>query len=498
MGDDIKTSRQNITHYIKIIIGLVICFAFWLSPPFSHMTVGGMKVIGIFLAVLVLVTVDEIEWASIFGIAMMAFTIPEIFPDYTGVGIYRIMEMSFGFWLIPFIIANLLLCYALQETGVIKRVSYWFLRRPIAQRSPWHFTFFFLVAALFVGCWMDTTTSFIFFVGIAHSIFKELGYKKGDTFPAMLLGALCVTLMLTFAMTPISHGSMMTALGLIQGLAQAPLNILTFMIIGIPVGVVLFIGVFFLFKKFYKVDVSIFEKADLKKIIGEKTPVTKREKWSATIFIIVVFLWLFSGALNISVPTAALTVFFNRITLVTPAAFGVILMLIIRVEGRPLLSFEKAARGGGVVWNIMLFLSCMMMMSTMVSDPGTGFTATISSALQPLINSGISPFMLMFFIAIVAAVLTNFMNNIPIMILFLNVCIPLAPQLGVSGVAIGMTVTIASQMAFATPAAFATSTILFADEWAIRKNIYKLGFINMAWTAIAVGLIAFAWASIFV
>lgn len=480
-----------------ILIGIVICAVFWFSPPFSHMTQGGMKVLGIFLSVLFLMTADEIQWASIFGIGMIAFTLRDIWPDFTGVGIYRAFEMSVGHWLIPFIIANLLMAYALQDAGVVKRIAYWFLRRPIAQKSPWHFTFFFLVAALFIGCWLDPTTALMFFLGIAYAIFKELGYKKGDTYPAMVVTALCGTLMLTFAMTPISHGGIMTGVGIIQRLADAQLDIVKFMIIGIPLGIVLFIGLFFLFKKFFKVDTSNFENADIKKIIGEKTPMDKREKWTAGVFILVVFLWIFAGAMNIIAPTGAIAGFFNRITLTTPALLGVVLMLIIRVDGRPLLNFEKAARSGSVVWSVILLLACIMLLGSVLSDPGTGFTATVSSFLQPLVDSGVSPYWIMFILAIVTVVLTNFLNNIPIMILFLNVCIPLAPQLGISGVAVGMVVLISSQMAFATPAAFANVAILFGDEWAIPKKIYKMGFILMAWAAIIVGLAAFAWASLF-
>ena len=496
MKDDLKTSKQNRNHYLMILIGLVICFAFWFAPPFGAMTVGGMKVIGIFFSVLFLMTADEIQSASIFGILMMAFTIPDIYPEYTGRAIYKVFEMSVGHWLITFIIANLLMAYTLQETGVVKRIAFWFLRRPIAQKSPWHFSFFFLVAALFVGCWMDTTTAFIFFLGFAYAIFEQLGYKKGDSYPAMLVTALCMTLMLTFAMTPISHGSIITGVGIIQGLAKAPLDILTFILIGVPVGVVVFLGLFFLFKKFYKVDLSNFEKADIKAIVGTSAPMSKREKWSAGIFIGVVFLWFFSGILNIFAPSGALAGFFNTITLATPALLGVILMLVIRVEGRALLTFEKAARNG-VVWSIIVLLACIMMLGTMISEPSTGFSATVTLYLQPLINSGISPYLIMLVIAVFLVVLTNFLNNVPIMILFLNVCIPMAPQLGISGVAVGMTVLIAAQMAFATPAAFANVAMLFADEWAIPKHIYRLGLIVMAWAAIAVGLIAFAWASIF-
>lgn len=490
-----QSKSNNTAHYIKALIGIAIILIFWFLPTFGQMTPVGMKVLGIFIAVLYLYTLDEIPWASILCFIAIAFTIPELYPDFTGTSIHKVIELSVGNWLITFIIANLLMAYALNESGFVKRVTYWFLRRKIARKSPWGFTFLFWLAALFVGCWLDTTTTFVFFAGFAHALIEQIGFKKGDKYPSMLIMGIAFAVNIAFAMTPISHGSIITGMGMIAGMAGGPINIVNYMLVGVPVGVVCFIGMYCVFRFLFKVDFTPFEQVDLTKLVGEKgEPFGKREKATTVIFLLVVLCWLVAGFLNIFAPASSAAAFFNMISLIIPALAGVLVMLVIRVEGRALLDFEKAAKGG-VNWSIMLLIATVMMLGTVLSLQTTGFTATVGSYLQPIINSGISPFVFMLAISALIIILTNFFNNVPMMILFLSVCVPVAGSLGASGHAVGSIVLIAAEMAFATPAAFATIAMIYADEHVQRKDVFKYGMIVMIWTIIVVGLLAYPIAS---
>ena len=111
MGKDSQTSLhpRSTAHYVKALIGVLIIILFWFLPPFGQMTQVGMAVLGIFVAVLYLYTLDEIQWASVLCFIAMAFAVPELYPDYTGVGLYKVIELSIGNWLVTFIIANLLM-----------------------------------------------------------------------------------------------------------------------------------------------------------------------------------------------------------------------------------------------------------------------------------------------------------------------------------------------------------------------------------------------------
>ena len=498
MGKDSQTSLhpRSTAHYVKALIGVLIIILFWFLPPFGQMTQVGMAVLGIFVAVLYLYTLDEIQWASVLCFIAMAFAVPELYPDYTGVGLYKVIELSIGNWLVTFIIANLLMAYALNETGFVKRVTYWFLRRKIAQRSPWGFTLLFFVAALFVGCWLDTVTTFVFFAGFAHTLLEQMGFKRGESYPCLLIMGLAFSVNIAFAMTPISHGSIITGMGMIQGMTGAPINIVSYMLVGVPVGVVCFAGMYLVLRYGYKADMSQFQNVDILALVGEKAePMSKREKATTAIFAAVVICWLAAGFLNIFAPESGAAGFFNQISLIMPALAGVAAMLVLRVDGRPLLDFEKACRGG-VTWSIILLIATVMMLGTVLSESTTGFTATVGEILQVLLSGGLSAFLVLFLIAAVIIVLTNFFNNVPVMILFLTVCVPLADSIGTTGLAVGTIILIAAEMAFATPAAFATIAMIYADDYVQPKRVLKYGMIVMVWTVLAVGLLAYPLASI--
>jgi sodium-dependent dicarboxylate transporter 2/3/5 len=489
----LTTKKQDARHYIMVLIGLIICAIFWLAPPFGQMTHGGMKVLGIFIAVIFLWTADEVAWSSVFGIVMIAFTVKDLYPDYTSAGIYQSISLSMGTWLITFIVACLLMAYAVTETGVVKRIASWFLRRPFARKSAWHFTFMFLVSALVIGCFMDPTVTLVFYLGFAYSIFEMLGYKKGDSYPSMLITALCFTLMISYVMTPISHASILTGMGLITSLTGVSIDFLSFMIVGVPIGIVCFIGTYFIFKKLYHADVSKFDGADFDALVGERTPMSKREIWASAIFGVVVAEWLLSGLVNIVAPNSALNTTLSGLTAVIPVMVGTIVMMVVRVEGRPLLDFNEGMKKG-VPWNVIILLACVFAIGTVLTLGTAGFTATIGDWLAPVMNSGISIVLVMAIMCALMVVATNFLNNIPIMMLALNVLIPLALGMGISGGAAGMAILISVNLAFATPASFANNAIVFADEWAVKSKCYQFGFIIMFWCMIVCAVLAFPWA----
>ena len=287
-----------------------------------------------------------------------------------------------------------------------------------------------------------------------------------------------------------------TGMGMIQGMTGAPINIVSYMLVGVPVGVVCFAGMYLVLRYGYKADMSQFQNVDILALVGEKAePMSKREKATTAIFAAVVICWLAAGFLNIFAPESGAAGFFNQISLIMPALAGVAAMLVLRVDGRPLLDFEKACRGG-VTWSIILLIATVMMLGTVLSESTTGFTATVGEILQVLLSGGLSAFLVLFLIAAVIIVLTNFFNNVPVMILFLTVCVPLADSIGTTGLAVGTIILIAAEMAFATPAAFATIAMIYADDYVQPKRVLKYGMIVMVWTVLAVGLLAYPLASI--
>jgi sodium-dependent dicarboxylate transporter 2/3/5 len=476
-------------YFIKVLIGLLITALFWFLPPFSLLTPAGMKVMGLFIMVIYFCIFNEFAWPGILAVVGMSFILKEIYPATTDNALYRTIELSWGYWMIPFMIANLFITFALSKTGFMRRLAVWLLSFKFAKRSPWTFTFTIIFAALFLGLWFDPIATVVFSLGFAKEIFERLGYKKGDSWPSVVIIGIAFSISIAFGMTPVSHSLPILALGVYQNMTGASINFFTYMSLGIPVGAVCFFGLLVFLRFFTKPDMSRIKDADLSMVIGERLgPMTKREKITILIALCVFVCWLLAGLLNVVAARSQLTLFFNKITIVMPAIIGVMLLAMIKIDGEPLMNFEFGMRNG-ITWNVVMLLAALFMLGNGFSQQATGFNDTISGFLSPFFNSGLSSFAIMFIMITVIIILTNFLNNIPVVMLLLSVGIPLAPFIGLSPLSIALLITIAGEMAFASPSSFGIIAFIYGDEWAEPKRIFKYGLVIMFWSIIVVGLL---------
>ena len=488
---NLSNQRKNGNYVIKVIIGFAILALFFILPPFAKLTPAGMKTLGMFVMVIYFCLFNELTWPGVLAIAGMSFILPQLYPDTTTNPLYRTMELSWGYWMIPFLIASLILTYALTKVGFMRRMAAWIMSLKIARKSPWAFTFTLFFVALFLGLWFDPTASLVFCLGFSKEILERLGYKKGELYPVVVIMGLGFSITIAFGMTPISHPLPILALGVYQSITGSAINFVTYMALGIPVGLICFIGMLLIIRYIIKPDLSKIANADFDKAIGEKSgPMDRRELLTVVIAVLVFASWLFAGVLNVVAAQAAITAFFNQITSVMPAILGVALLAIIRVDGEPLLRLEEGL-SKGVTWNIVLLMSALFMLGNALAVPEAGFNDTIASFMAPFVNGGLSSFVIMFVIMLVIILLTNVMNNIPIVMLMLSVCIPLAGAIGISPLSVALLITISGEMAFVIPSAFPAIAIIYGDEWTQPKLIFRYGFMLMIWSIIAVSAVGY-------
>lgn len=279
-----QLSTAKSGYCIKVLIGLTIMVLFWILPPVAPLTSAGMKVIGLFVMVIYFCIFNEFAWPGILTVAAMSFILQEIYPSTLGNAFYRTIELSWGYWIIPFMIANLFITFALTKAGFMRRLAVWIISIKIAKRSPWAFTFTIIFTSLFLGLWFDPNATVVFSLGFAKEIFTRLGFKKGDSWPSIVIIGIAFSISISFGMTPISHALPILALGVYQNMTGASINFVTYMSMGIPIGAACFAGLLVFLRFFTKPDMSKIKEADLNKVISEHPePMTKSER--LTVFI---------------------------------------------------------------------------------------------------------------------------------------------------------------------------------------------------------------------
>jgi sodium-dependent dicarboxylate transporter 2/3/5 len=243
------------------------------------------------------------------------------------------------------------------------------------------------------------------------------------------------------------------------------------------------------FRFFTKPDMSKIKDADLNKLVSEHPePMSKSERLTIFIALSVFVCWLLTGLLNVVATDSQIALFFNKITIVMPAIAGVMLLAMIKVDGEPLMNFEFGIRNG-ITWNVVMLMAGLFLLGNCFAQRTTGFNDAISGFLVPFVNSSLPGFIIMFIMITVIIILTNFFNNIPVVMLLLSVGIPMASSIGLNPLSVALIITIAGEMAFASPSAFGTIAFIYGDEWTEPKKIFKYGLVMMLLSIIVVSLI---------
>jgi len=471
---ELAPKPKNLSYYIKSIIGIAIMLFFQYIPAPPPITQPGMALLGFFIGLVVLWTLVDLVWPTFVAIILFGFIAKDIYPNsWQLAGIYEAGQQSFGNWIVIFVIGTLLLAHALQKVGTIRRITFWFLTRNFAKKNPWTFTFMFLLSSLVVGCFLDVTVAQFFMLFIAHELFEELGFKKGDHWPKIVIVGLSFSVIIAFAMTPICHTLPILWMGILSGMTGEPVNFFSYMLVGIPVGFIIWLIMFFWFRYVVKPDISQFEKVNFDFLDSKKPgPMDKREKWVATVCLLLVIAWIIPGILSFIAPQSAIVAFMDRITVTTPLLLAIVILAVVRPGGEPLLDLKEAF--ANISWTPVVLLAGIMMIAGSMGEATTGIPDWIAQNIVPL-ASGMSPFLTIAIICILSIILTNIANNVPVGIIFVTVGVPMALSIGLNPVIIGMAVCIGANLAFTIPPAFVPVGVAYSDPYCAPGTVFRNG-----------------------
>lgn len=488
--------RTKSSYLLHTLIGLALMAVISLLPAPAPLTPIGMAVVGVFVGTLYLWTTVDLVWPSILGITLSAFFINSVMEPAALHGIWKALQESVGNWVVAFVVGSLLLTYALNESGLTSRIADWFLSRRWAQRSPWAFTYTLFACAFFLGMFLDLIPTLVFMIALLNAVFRKLGYTYGEKYPLVVIIGCTFLINIAFAITPISHPVTLIGLGVFTGASGgASIGFVEYMLVGVPVGIVAG-GLLALFLRYgVKPGMERFNNVDYTELAAENaTPLSRREIVTAAIFSLVVLTWILPGLISLVDPHAGIVAFFDEITLIVPTLLGVILLMLLRVDGKPLLDHASALRT--VPWGVISLVACAMLFGTLLTSEAVGLTTFLVGALSPLFASGWSPFLIMFVLVIAITLITNLANHVPVIIMFVAICVPLADALGVDNRLVGTLVILAAQMGFALPSSLASVALIFGDPWVKPGAVVRYGAYATLVSALSIVVIGFPLASL--
>ena len=458
--------RKTLLSIIALLIYVITQFL----PPMGGLSSVSIQIAGLFVSVMILWLGVSLTWPSLFCLVALAIT-----PLFTG---NEVLTNAFGNWIPTFVIFSSMLCYALSKTGFLQRVATWMLTRKIARKSPFAFVAVLFLTPLVIGMLMETIALFSIFIPLLGQIFKDLGYKKGDKAAQVMMFGVMFTTCLSTMTTPISHSFSLMAMSYHQQFFpdDPQISLMTFSIVGIVSSFIVY-GLLLLVTKFIiRPDLTRIKELNIDALLQNRGPISKEEKISVVIFLLVVLVWLFPGILGSVFPGVSAVL--SDLGNVIPAAIGAIFLFVIKVDGKPVLDFDDTFKNG-IPWKIWLLVAVAMALGAAITSDDAGLLPWFSGAVGPAVST-MPALAAILIITFVILFLTNIMSNAVALILVSTVMLPLIAGgvlSGVDGAAIAINIGMAANVAVSTPLASAPAAMSAGTGWLNNSNMLKWGCI---------------------
>lgn len=465
--------RKDHAYYVHSMITILIMLIFPLLPPFGSITPLGMQLLGIFISLIYGWTFVGLIWPSILGLIAMGCT------EYITVN--QVFMQGFGHQTVLFLFFLYIFCGAVDESGVTTYIGRMIITRRCAQRRPWVLGFLLCLSAYVLGALASTVASIILVWKILYDVCAQLGYQKGDKYPMLLVIGIIYSAALGGAVFPFKVYPVII-MGTLQQVTGASLSFFKFTLLNFVV-TLLCITLYILVCKFiFRPKVS-YEAAPL--AAGEKLTVYQIKILSFLIALIVAFF-----APSFLPANFPLTILLNRIGTTGVVAFFIVLLLLCKHDGQPLIQFRQVI-ASNMSWDIYFLLAVAFPLSAALVSEQTGIKEWLMTLIQPIF-AGRSIFIFSMFVIILGGILSNIVSNVVTPMIIIPIMASYAADMGIDPSILATLLTIVMLDSLLMPSGSPMSAILLGNkEWVTTKEVYIYAGFLLIMTitiVIAVGL----------
>lgn len=454
-------ARTPIKYWINIGICLLVTFGFGYLPPFGSITLLGMKILGIFLGVLYGWIFIEVIWPSLLGLLALML-IGDMKPA-------QVFQLSFGHPIVQMSFFIFVFCATIEYYGLSRFVSLWFITRKFVAGRPWVFTYMLLGSAFILGGLTSASPATIICWAILYGVCETCGFKKGDSYPAMMVFGIVFSAQMGMSLIPFKQAPL-TILGAYENMAGGPsLDYGKYMLIALFICILASLVFLFLARALFKPDMKKLVNLDLQKLSSDNAlKLTSMQK--IILFFLCLFIFMLLGP-TILPADFIVAKFLQAIGTTGVVVLLVTIMIAIRINGKSLLNF-KLMSDKGVIWNVVLLLAAVQPITFAMAQPNSGVTQFLTDAMQPIFEFS-TPFTFAIIIGFVTVVLIQLMNNAAVGVAMVPVILTYC-QATNSSPALALTMVIMScHLALLTPAASPSAALLLGNDQISPRQIWK-------------------------
>lgn len=456
------TKKKTDLLLLHVAITMLLVFGIGFIKPIGMITPLGMKFIGIFLGVIYAWTAtNSLIWPSMLG--MVAVSVSGVMKGA------EFFKICFGSEIVLLILLILVFMAVIEELGLVAFLGNWIMSRKFIVGRPWIFTLTILFGTLFCAIFVNELATVFVFWQILYNVCDKAGFKAHDKYMVlMILGIAMISVNLGGLSLPFK-ASALFFLSTYTSLSGMPLNMATYILFTsiISVGFVLFYVAVMRFV--FKADVSLLKQIDNNTIDASNLKINKQQKYGLVFLILMLVLMLMSDLLPADM--------FIKQILTQIGKVGIMLILLmvmfwVKIDGQPMLNFPVAARG--ISWDMIFMFAFIIPFSNIMVSDATGIRETITAAIAPMLD-GKSPFVFVLFILVTGTLITNFLNNTVVFVIYVGMMVSLGEAMNINIIPIFLTFIYTVTLAFLTPAGSAPAAMVFGQtKWLDSKDVYKI------------------------
>lgn len=465
--------RKANVGFIHVVIIFTLMFGFKYIPPIGTISPLGMQVIGIFAGIIYGWTTMGMIWPSLLGIFALG-----LLP---GNGMVDTFKAALGDRITVAVFMFLLFAGLIERVGLSSFIANWCISRKFVQGRPYAILAMFCLAGGLIAAFVNLFAGMILMWSVFYSFCKQVGFKMEDTFPRVALIAIIYISCMAGGILPFM-GLSFLIIGQQFAFLGIPMNYICFTIMQLIM--VLFAGVLYFGAAKFIIRPDVSRLQDTTAFSIETVKMTKPQKMVLFLLGILMLLLFLPGIL----PKAwAITEFLKALDIAAPVALVLVAYYIINLNNEEVVTFSEMA--ASVNWGLVLMFATVAPLSAAVANPESGILSYISVQLGAIFK-GMNPYLFTIMIILIASVITQFANNVAIVLMVMPIMYTFAIQLGANPLVLSVLCVFNLNIAFCTPAASGAAAMIFSNrEWIPPKDAYLHGFlifvINMLVTIIA-------------
>jgi len=466
--------------HILIAAGIGLTILLGLAPN-NGLTREGVMLLAIVAPTIYMWLFVNTHWVSLLFLALLVIT-GIMSPNQVWAG-------SLGHFSIMLVLTFSIISECLRENGVIEKMANWFITRKFVQGRPYAFIGMYFASNLIIGIFMQNLALAVIFVALTIQICQRLGIKKGDSlYTCLMLGTFWGNVVLSIS-SPIAKSLPNILIGLVYANFGIQITYAQWLMVGMPFKVGMFV-IIMLCIRIANPNTDALRNLDVLKIQQHEQPLSISGRVALCAMVGLILFILLPEIFLMFNLFIGISTYLVQLGVIVPAIITLVALSIIRVKDRekgewvPVMEFAQVAKK--IPINLLLFVSVVVIMGIPLSAEETGIIPWMQHLLSPL-TGGLSPFLLLSSLLIIAVIITNFISTTVVITVFVSLGVAIFSNHSVVSYAINpvmysVLVAFAAGITALTPAATITAPIFYGPNHIKVKEVMRINllFITLA------------------